>query len=537
MKADRDSDKRYYMIALAVLIVAAAAIRIAIATCDIPTLVTKVAPDDSFYYFQIAQNAASGAGITFDGTEPANGFHPLWLALLIPIYYIFDLFGGSGIALPVHLALALEGLLDVGAGLLIYSLVASLTKNRLAGIIGAAVYLLNPTVILHSVNGLETGLNLFCFCLFFRFYLGVTTKGDFTAGEILILGLLSGLLMLARSDNIVIVGITYIHLFFAARLHRRPVITAASVGAASLMQAPWLIWNMLTFGTIMQSSAGAYAIVAQGNLAAAGYTSMDLFLLRASDTLKLLIWTIPNDVFGWGKLLGIAAGLALGMALIDGNRARKVWSAAKAASIPLLATLALMVTHSLVRGTIKSWYLIPAAAVAAIFLGILCGAVTPAAIGRTARGRAAAALAALVILSGYAYNGWNIWQQGMYPWQSEQVMAAEWLRENVDDDAVVGSFNAGIIGYLSEKTVVNLDGLVNSAVVPHLENRTLWDYIVERDIDYLVDSDYSILKDYRDFYGPGWDVRGHLSRIATIDDPAVSWAGSNVAVYRVLPQQ
>ena len=153
-------DNRHYAI-LAALVLAAAAVRIAIALCDESTLITKTLSDDAFYYFQIARNAASGNGVSFDGVEPANGFHPLWLLLLLPVYFLF----GDGLTAPLHASLVIEALLDVGAGLFIFSLVRSLTRNYLAGILGAAAYLLNPSVIFHSVNGLETGLNLFCFCL------------------------------------------------------------------------------------------------------------------------------------------------------------------------------------------------------------------------------------------------------------------------------------------------------------------------------------------------------------------------------------
>jgi hypothetical protein len=529
MENSQNSDKRL-IILMVILVVLAAAIRLSIAFCDMPTLITKTVSDDSFYYFQIAKNAAAGNGVSFDGVEPANGFHPLWFLLLLPVYYVF----GGTLALPVHIALALEGLLDVGAGILIYSLVVSLTKNRLAGVLGAAAYLLNPSIIFHSVNGLETGLNLFCFCLYFWYYVRMLKREEFSAREILTLGLLSGLLMLARTDNFILVGVTYAHLVFLRKLITRPGVLAGSVVVAAAVAAPWLIWNALTFGTIMQSSASAYGIIARGNLEAGGFTNVDILMLRVSDTLKLFIWTIPTDVFGWGKLLGVLAGLALGLTLADGSRAARVWTAARLACVPLLAVLAVLVTHSLIRGTIKSWYLMPAAAVAAIFLGILCGAFDPASLLASARGRIALALVALVILSGFAYNGWNAWGRGMFAWQSEQGLAAEWLKENTDDDVLVGSFNAGIIGYMSERNVVNLDGLVNNSVVPFLEQRRLWEYIEQRDIDYLVDSDYSILKDYRDFYGPGWDVRGNLDWVATIDDPAVSWAGANVAVYRVV---
>jgi hypothetical protein len=42
------------------------------------------------------------------------------------------------------------------------------------------------------------------------------------------------------------------------------------------------------------------------------------------------------------------------------------------------------------------------------------------------------------------------------------AVAAQWMRENLPRDATVGAWNAGMIGYLSERRVVNLDGLVNS---------------------------------------------------------------------------
>ncbi|NQU07695.1 MAG: glycosyltransferase family 39 protein [Candidatus Abyssubacteria bacterium] len=529
MVEKQNLDNRHYAI-LAALVLAAAAVRIAIALCDESTLITKTLSDDAFYYFQIARNAASGNGVSFDGVEPANGFHPLWLLLLLPVYFLF----GDGLTAPLHVSLVIEALLDVGAGLLIYSLVRSLTRNYLAGILGAAAYLLNPSVIFHSVNGLETGLNLFCFCLYFWFYLRMVSEERFTAGNAALLGLLSGLLMLARTDNFVVVGMVYAHFLFVRKQYEKPALAALSVGLSALVVAPWMMWNFVTFGTFMQSSASAYSIVIRGNLRASGFTDSRIFLSWLSNTVRLFIWTIPSDVFGWGKLLGITAGLSVGMLLVDEGRAKRVWGAARLACVPLFAFVALTLTHSLLRGTLKSWYFMPAAAVGAVFLGIFCGAFDLSDVLGSVRARVISGFMAVVILSGFALNGWTLWGKGMYPWQKEQLMAAEWVKEHLGDDVWIGSFNAGIIGYMSERKVINLDGLVNNAVVPYLKERRLWDYIEEREIAYIVDSDYSIMKDYRDFYGPGWKANEHLLRIDTIDDPRVSWAGTNVAVYRVV---
>ncbi len=524
------SHTRLHRTILIILVLVALAIRIAIAVCDVPTLIAKAVSDDSFYYFQLARNAAAGNGITFDGLEPANGFHPLWFGVLLPVYLLF----GKGLIVPLHVALVIEALLDVGAGFFIYLLVRDLTKNPMAGILGAAVYLLNPSVILHSVNGLETGLNLFCFCLYFWFYLRMVNDEKCTTGNILALGILSGILMLARTDNFIIVGVTYFHLVFMRSLFRRPGAVAGSVALAALVVSPWVIWNMVTFGTIMQSSAGAYAIVMRNNLQAQGISGFHIHLHRLSETIRLLIWTIPNDVFGWGKLLGILAGLAVGVTLADEHKTERIWSAARTACVPLFAFLALALTHSLIRGTLKSWYFMPAAAVGALFFGIFCGAFDFSGLRASMRFRIAAGLLLVVILSGFVLNGWMNWSRGMFPWQKEQLMAAEWVKANISDDERVGSFNAGIIGYMSERKVINLDGLANNAVVPYIKRRQLWNYIEKRDIGYLVDSDYSVQRDYRDFYGPDWRASERMLRIATIDEPSVSWAGANVGVYRVI---
>jgi hypothetical protein len=40
--------------------------------------------------------------------------------------------------------------------------------------------------------------------------------------------------------------------------------------------------------------------------------------------------------------------------------------------------------------------------------------------------------------------------------------AGEWIAANLPDDAVLASWDAGAVGYFSERRVINLDGVVNS---------------------------------------------------------------------------
>ena len=58
---------------------------------DLVNLIRDISFDDSFYYFQIAWHMAEGEFSTFDGgLTRTNGYHPLWLFLIMPFYWVFD---------------------------------------------------------------------------------------------------------------------------------------------------------------------------------------------------------------------------------------------------------------------------------------------------------------------------------------------------------------------------------------------------------------------------------------------------------------
>ena len=61
-----------------------------LARFDLISLISNT-HDDAFYYFQIARNLAEGKFSTFDGgITRTNGYHPIWLLLVTPFYWVFD---------------------------------------------------------------------------------------------------------------------------------------------------------------------------------------------------------------------------------------------------------------------------------------------------------------------------------------------------------------------------------------------------------------------------------------------------------------
>ena len=58
---------------------------------DLLNLVRDGFRDDAYYYFQIAYHMAEGRFSTFDGgLTRTNGYHPLWLFTVTPFYWVFD---------------------------------------------------------------------------------------------------------------------------------------------------------------------------------------------------------------------------------------------------------------------------------------------------------------------------------------------------------------------------------------------------------------------------------------------------------------
>ena len=88
-------------------------IRFYIVAQDLDFLVATFLPDDAFYYFTIARNFVNGNGISFDSFSPTNGFHPLWLFLITPLFS----FEGE---LPIRLTLFVSATMDMFTAVIIY---------------------------------------------------------------------------------------------------------------------------------------------------------------------------------------------------------------------------------------------------------------------------------------------------------------------------------------------------------------------------------------------------------------------------------
>jgi hypothetical protein len=158
--------------------------------------------DDAFYYFKTAQNIAEGKGITFDGINPTNGFHPLWMIICIPIFALarFNLF------LPLRVVAVVQIVLNAASGYFLFETISETSSKKVAWI-AAIFWMFYPPI--HGIttkSGLETGLTAFMLISFFYIVskLSIGANQKRYNQQLILLGLCGAGVLFSRLDNIFI---------------------------------------------------------------------------------------------------------------------------------------------------------------------------------------------------------------------------------------------------------------------------------------------------------------------------------------------
>ena len=458
-----------------------------IVNASIPWLLGRVNADDFFYYLVLARNAAAGLGPTFDGLDITNGFHPLYLGMLIPLAKIpiqdtaFLIKAGLVILLFFHNA----------TGLVIGYKTWQISRGAY-GWLAALMWLLNPWALIITLYGVEVPIAVFLWAVII-YLLQTARQRDvpLDLGRAFMLGLLLGLTILARTDGLMLLGAILVTEFFRAL--KRPkqrtdiVISLITVSiVVFLTTLPWWWWNLQHFGTISQVSGKAVFLGAHGfnwyqpDFIATKTLAASFAYFARAITYGLLPLLVLGFTF-WKRKYADKPSPAFGF--------RSLWGELDFA---FLAIVLLALWYAGWQWHIQNWYLLSTVLVATIIVAIIVVKLDQLQTRLDIQQVAGVVfLVSLVSMLGIFSRG-----DTGFPRQANGYYLARWLNQHTEADAVIGAWNSGIIGYFTDRTVVNLDGVVNNSIYEYrIQHRAegvgqLMPYIRDRQITYLTDYEY-----------------------------------------------
>ena len=166
--------------------------------------------DDGFFYFKAAQNIVAGKGVTFDGINPTNGFHPLWMLICIPIFAI----AGKDLILPLRMIVIVFGLMQAISLVLLYRLFARKLSRMLSFMVVMAFGL--AWMVFRDVftGGLESALSFLLVVILLGSGIQFRHSDKRTLKNLLVVGIIAGLTVLSRLDNLIFVAIFGVWLVF-----------------------------------------------------------------------------------------------------------------------------------------------------------------------------------------------------------------------------------------------------------------------------------------------------------------------------------
>ena len=438
-------------------------------------------PDDAFYYFQLARNAALLHRWTFDGSSATSGFHPLWAYALTGLHLVAGDLDGRTLLLVLGLVSAL------GLGV-----AAALTCTTATHLLGPASVPLVVAVFAAPVAVMQASflMESWIACLVAAAIVLVVTREGAprraVALGVVALGVVGSV---TRTDFGVVVVALLVGFLVAARgslrsdgIRRSGLALAGVVAGLGLVA----LQDLAVSGTVLQTSV---RVKQHWTLVPGGIPGADSGALAGFDkplTLLARVFTqVPplDPASDPHPLLWLVGLVLLGAGIAWGVRLRVRSGDLPAMCQPLVAgCLATVAGYLLLYsrdGEVQLWY----AANLLVPCSLLLAATGVAVLRQRvlAPGIALAALA--VTLSAVTLTSVP------YPNQVSLLRAGTALRD-APDAGTVGAWNAGIIGFTADRGVVNLDGLVNDDAAAYVLRDDLAGYVHERGVGQIVDFRY-----------------------------------------------
>lgn len=504
MRENQTNDLKSFRGVVLVIFVVGLLLRLWIAWRPLPTIDNLLFPDDTYISMAIARNMALGRGMTFDGLAITNGFQPLYVFLLVPLFKLIP----NQLDLPIHIALTGLALLNMATAYFLMKILLRLI-GQVAALFGLLIWVFSPIVIREGINGLETGMAVFWMALATAVYVRAIGASLTERKQAILLGFVTGLAMFTRVDNVIFVGAVGLALLLrGGRLNRHNFINALLMGmTVVVVMLPWFVISYQCCGALLPESGGAVRFQALASFHDIPGGAFTLLLYNFFVTLRILarspmeldhtiIWSFGFALLGLSVVTSYGRSLwrRLGHKVKQTEWIRRLWP------IWLFIVLLLMAYNTYI---LAYWFFVryfyPVTWVMTIvWASILTGAAV------------------------YISKRWQkpLWQISLFmgvilvfwflpglskllfstPKQGGYYNIAIWANETLPENTVLGSAQTGALTYWArpDLTVINMDGVANPDAYAALESGEQMKYLREQGITYIVNwpINMDLLRDY-----------------------------------------
>jgi hypothetical protein len=418
--------------------------------------------DDAGYYLAIARNVCLGHGASFDRIHPTNGFNPLYTLLLVGFDRVLvpgaSVLGCYRAGLLVSLLALLVGL----AGLV--RLLARFVDARVFGgdlrglAVAAGIAFYAFFIVPKKQFGMDAALVLGLGTL----YLDRALRGGLLAPGAragLIDGILLGLLLLARVDNlpIVVAALGTMALLAPGRPSGFRALGQRALWAG-LTVLPYVLWSTSRFGTWMPVSARIKSSFPHVDLGTSLWTIRNTSV-NAADLASFLVAYLAAWIVALAALRG-----APGLTRVQAIRARL--GEPRAALLAMLAlALVMRFTYMLAfsRTDVQGGYVMLAHVFNLLVFFAAAEALARRVPARAARVAAGAALLLIAVSLGlFAGKAAGMARHLAGPEPGDEWTLAREIQAVTKPDDVLYGGAFGLVAFFADRAWINGDGVANT---------------------------------------------------------------------------
>ncbi|MBI1194377.1 MAG: hypothetical protein GC138_00820 [Gammaproteobacteria bacterium] len=402
--------------------------------------------DDAYYYFKVAENITLGKGVTFDGYNMSNGFHPLWMLILVAVYGLV-----KNPELALRVAITIQVFLAVGSIMLCRMYLLRVVRPSIADS-GVLVLLALASPVVFLFNGLESGLLMFWVWL--TLYVGERSgllASTASRNQRVLLGALLGTMLLIRLDTaFILIALAIFKLVFpqnegkgAGRLQYLARFYAPTIAVFACFFAPYLIWNYDEFGHLTPISGA----------------------LKSSFPNPMFAYHFSSHVLPYLTLMILSGAWVIVSALATSGRMRGLFAAWKTDSRYMLfsvfwlgCSIHLLWTQCFMAWGVYQWHFAAYMPVLTIFTALALEALVSGPLRNRSSLTAIVQAGVLVVVAAFSYFLYI--QKGAH--HQQRIEAAHWADAHLPRDAALALSDAGVFAYFNDRHTLNLDGLINS---------------------------------------------------------------------------